>query len=213
MRTAHIIIAISLIGILLISAIPKKKKHFPKFKLDRESMIVYSHGKDWIQDVTMYKWKGELPDSIPDTLRFFTNNAVEFSNENIWNRMSCSQLSWKLGEETGAPSDSLGMVVEEIRDSLETVYPAIEYHKLGLLTDRIMRFDSTGSYTSPPSPLGDYIDTECWYLFDVWHNLYQSHGIYQVWYLTFYLDENGAVRFWLNQQREIEPINKGVRWL
>lgn len=184
----------------LLLAASKPGLTYPKYKVDRKSMTVNAK-HDRLGDVRLYKWAGVMPDTITDTLRFFARNAQEFVNENMLNRMMCSELVVALVTDR----DSLGLEVTQAdedgwRDSLELIHRPMRYARLDLLGDSVMLFDSVQTTTYSPVPLKSLMERENWYLFNLWSQG-GSHIPNHFWLVSFYLNKDGQVEHWLNSKK------------
>lgn len=173
---------------------------YPKYKVDRKTMTVHAK-HDRLGDVRLYKWAGVIPDTITDTLRFFARNAQEFMNENMINRMLCTELVVTLATDR----DSLGLEVTQAdedgwRDSLELIHRPMRYARLNFLGDSVMLFDSIQTTTYSPVPLKSLMEREHWYLFNLWGQG-GSHIPNHFWLVSFYLTKDGKVEHWVNSKK------------
>ncbi len=170
------------------------------------------HAKhDRLEDVSLYKWAGVLPDTITDTLRFFAWNAQKFVNENQVNRMLCSDGVIALATHR----DSLGHKVTDDdmiswRDSLELIHPTKRYTQLDLLGESKMLFDFVQTTSYSPVPLTAIMDREHWYLFNLWSQG-GSHMPNHFWLVSFYLNKDGQVEHWVNSKKTYPAYGKSVK--
>ncbi|MBK7384167.1 MAG: hypothetical protein IPI81_12705 [Flavobacteriales bacterium] len=184
---------------LLLSA-SKPPPTWPKYKVNRKTMTVHAK-HDRLGDVGLYKWAGLLPDTVTDTLRFFARHGAEFINENALNRLHCVMIENDLIEQNAEESsDITPEQMVQWRDSLEQIYREIRYTKLDLLSDSAMLFDSVSTKTFSPRPLAAIMEPEHWYLFNLW-SAGGSHQPNYFWFVSFYLDKDGAVQHWLNSKK------------
>jgi hypothetical protein len=201
--------AAALCGTVLISA-SALRAQFPKYKVDRKTMTVLAK-HERLGDVRLYKWAGVLPDTVTDTLRFFTRNGVGYMNENEMNRMRCSELVTALA----VGRDTLGLEVthedmDEWRDSLELIYRDLSYARLDLLGDSTMLFDSVRTTTYSPVPLKSLMEREHWYLFNLWSQG-GSHIPNHFWLVSFYLAKDGQVEHWVNSKKTYPAYGGSIK--
>lgn len=205
---------------LALGAYAQAEDDFPDLIVRRGTFTVDAQGAEPLYDVDLMIWKGALPDTLQDTLRFFARYGTTFHNENMVNRMRCANTAWDIMDQR-YPSDEARLAAAiargdldqdgtadendlelYLRDSLALHYPEIATRRLHLLSDTAMRFVENRPaaadqqfLATPPIPLRSLILPDHWYLYTLFGEG-SIDGGFRHWLVWFQVDHQGHVQEW-----------------